>query len=126
MRRLSSWRLARRAGRNGDSRARLSDPPRGAPGMPLCVACGGCCSQPSGRSAEVLGEHLGGCPPRECLARPTVQRRRDGCELLGTVAGEGGGSWGILAQQPLGVLVRAALPRASWITEIDLQTAVEP
>src|ERR1019366_1831254 len=32
----------------------------------------------------------------------------------------------ILAQQPVGVLVRAALPRASWITEVDLQTGIEP
>src|SRR6266700_716350 len=103
--RLSSWRLARRAGRNGDSRARPSNPPGGG-GMPLCVAGGGCCSRRSGRSGgEVLGEHLGGCPPRECLSRSTVQRRSDGCELLGAVAGEIGASGEILAQQPVGVLV---------------------
>src|SRR5947209_3258645 len=85
----------------------------------------GCCRR-SGRGAQVLGEHLGGCPPRECLARSTVQRRRDSCELLGAVAGEVGASGEILAQQPVGVLVGGTLPWASWITEVDLQTAVEP
>src|SRR5437764_126910 len=80
----------------------------------------------SGRGAQVLGEHLGGCPPRECLAWSTVQRRGDSCELLGAVAGEVGASGEILAQQPVGVLVGGALPGASWIAEVDLQTAVEP
>ena len=68
----------------------------------------GCCRR-SGPGAQVLAEHLGGCPPRERLARSTVQRRRDSCELLGAVAGEVGASGEILAQQPVGVLVRAAL-----------------
>src|SRR2546421_105075 len=86
----------------------------------------GCCGRRSGRSAEVLGEHLSGCPPSECLAWSTVQRRRDGCEVLGTVAGEVCASGEVLAQQPVGVLVGGALPGASWITEVDLQTAVEP
>src|SRR5213078_4226071 len=53
-------------------------------------------------------------------------RRRDSLEFLGDVPREVGASGEILAQQPVGVLVRPALPRASWITEIDLQTGVEP
>ena len=67
--------------------------------MPLRVAGGGCCSQRSGGSAEVLGEHLGGCPPPERFAWSTVQRRRDGCELLGAVPREVGASGEILAQR---------------------------
>ncbi len=66
--RLSSWRLARRAGRNGDSRrASAGHLPRsqGCHG-PVAVACGGCCGRCSGRGAQVLGEHLGGYLPREC------------------------------------------------------------
>jgi|SoiMethySBSTD1v2_1073268.scaffolds.fasta_scaffold62075_3 hypothetical protein len=30
--------------------------------------------------------------------------------------------WEVLAQQPVGVLVRAALPRAGGVTEVDLRT----
>src|SRR3954447_7396936 len=80
----------------------------------------------SGRGAQVLAEYLGGCLPTEGLSRSPVQRRRDSCQLLGAVAGEVGASGEVLAQQPVGVLVRAALPRAAWITEVDLQTAVGP
>ena len=86
---------------------------------------GGCCSRQSGRT-EVFGEHLGGCPPPEGLAGSTVQRRRDACWLLGTVTGEVGAFGEVLAQQPVGVLVGAALSRASRITEIDLKAAVDP
>src|SRR6476660_7718711 len=121
--RLSSWRLARRAGRNGDSRARLSDTP--GPRGPVVVTRV-CCGRRLGRGGQALGERLSGCSPPECLARPTVQRRRDSVEFLGAVASEAGASGEVLAQQPVGVLVGPALPRASWITEIDLQTGIEP
>src|SRR5690242_16617953 len=116
VRRLSSWRLARRAGRNGDSRVRDR---RGTPGgMPWAGQLdGGCCRAGSGGGAQARSEHLSGRLPAEGLAWSTVQRCRDGCELLGAVAGEVGASGEILAQQPVGVLVGAALPRAAWITE---------
>ena len=39
----------------------------------------------SGRGGHVLGQRLGGCPPRECLSWSTVERRRDCRELLGAV-----------------------------------------
>src|SRR5205085_5226980 len=117
--RLSSRRLARRAGRSGDSRARSSGQPLRERGMPQTGRCEARLRLPvdSGSGGEVLGEHLGGCPPRECLARSTVERRRDSCELVGAVAGEVGASGEILAQQPVGVLVGAAVPRDSWIAE---------
>src|SRR6187200_421421 len=114
-----------RAGTAIAARDRQTPP---GPGMPLSGRrCGARRrARRSGGGAQVLSEHLSGCLPREGLARPTVQRRRDGRELLGTVAGEVGASGEILAQQPVGVLVGGALPGAAWITEIDLQTAVEP
>jgi hypothetical protein len=88
----------------------------------MCVGCWGW----SGGGAEVLGERLGGCPPRECLAWSTVERRRDRREVLGAVAGEVGASGEILVQQPVGVLVGGALPGAAWIAEVDLKAGVEP
>src|SRR5204862_709768 len=119
----SSWRLARRAGRNGDSRARPSGHPRGTRDAAVRqVTRVGCCSCGSRRGGQVLGQRLGGCLPSECLSRATVERRGDSRELVGAVAGEVGASWEVLAQQPVGVLVRAALPRTSWIAEVDLKT----
>ncbi len=122
--RLSSWRLARSAGRNGDSRARpTGHPPRTRDGRSHSrwMQQAG-----SGSGAQVLGQHLSGCLPPECLSRSTVQRRRDSSELLGAMTGEVGASREVLARQPIGVLVRGALPRAARIAEVDLQTAVEP
>ena len=93
--RLSSRRLARRAGRSGDSRVRVH------PGPPPWLSR-------SGRGGEVVGEYLGGRSPAECLARPRVQCRGDGSEVVGAVAGEICAAREVLAQQPVGVLVAAA------------------
>jgi len=58
---------------------------------------------------EVLIENLGGGPPAERLARPAVQRARDGGEVFRAVACEVCALGEVLAQQPVGVLVRPAL-----------------
>jgi hypothetical protein len=50
----------------------------------------------------------------------------DGCEVVGAVPGEVGSFREVLAQQPVGVLVGAALPRALRVAEVDLKAAVDP
>ena len=81
MARLSSRRLARRAGRSGDSRVPAV---RGGPGS-------------GGRRRQVLVEYFGGCFPAECLARPGVEGCGDGGEVVGAVAGEVRASGEVLA-----------------------------
>src|SRR5687768_6243895 len=97
--RLSSRRLARRAGRSGDSRVRASRSTGGrTPG--------------SGRHRQVLVERFGGGSPAERLPRTGVQRGGNGGEVICAVPGQVGSSREVLAQQPVGVLVGGALPRA--------------
>ena len=48
-----------------------------------------------------------------------VERVRDGLEVLGGPAGQVGALGEVLAQQAVGVLVRAALPRAVRVGEVD-------
>ena len=53
-------------------------------------------------------------------ARPRVERGRHGRNLVDAMHAEISAFWKILAQQSVGVLVGAALPRAVRIAEIDL------
>ena len=80
----------------------------------------------SGRRAEVLVQRLGGRSPIERLAGSAVQRGGDRGEVIGAVAGQVGALGEVLAQQPVGVLVGAALPRAVWIAEVDRQAGLDP
>jgi len=48
-----------------------------------------------------------------------------GREILGAVPGEVGALGEVLAQQPVGVLVAAALPWAARVAEVDLQAGVD-
>src|SRR6266540_53575 len=57
---------------------------------------------------------------------PAVERRGDRGEVVGAVSRQVGPSREVLAEQPVGVLVGAALPRALRIAEVDLQPAVDP
>src|SRR4051794_10519437 len=65
----------------------------------------------------MLVEGFDGSPPAENLAGSTVQGVSDGLELLGVPAGQVGALREVLAQQAVGVLVRAALPGAVRISE---------
>ena len=69
---------------------------------------------------------LGRCSPAERLARPAVEGNRHGCKVVGAVHAEVGALREVLAQQPVGVLIRAALPWAVRIAEVDLKTGVDP
>src|SRR5271170_8213793 len=65
-------------------------------------------------------KHLGGRSPVESLARPRVEggcHRRD---LVGAMHAQVCTFREVLAQQPVGVLVRGALPRALRIAEVNL------
>ena len=64
-------------------------------------------------------ESFGGCAPAEGLAWPTVECGGDSSELVGVPAGEVGALREVLAQQPVRVLVRFALPRAVGVSEED-------
>ena len=73
----------------------------------------------------MLVERLGGRAPVERLAWSAVERRSDRLEVLGGVSGEARAFGEVLAEQAVGVLVRASLSWASRITEIHLQPAVD-
>src|SRR5215204_6248128 len=76
--------------------------------------------------SEELVQSLGRCFPAERLSRPAVEGDRHGREVVGAVRAEVSALWEVLAQQPVGVLVRAALPGAMRIAEVDLKTGVDP
>jgi hypothetical protein len=70
--------------------------------------------------AEVVWhEEFGGALPAEAFARPRVELPSDGIEWSRREAGQVGAFREIRAQQAVGVLVDAALPRAVRIGEID-------
>src|SRR3954466_10600800 len=76
--------------------------------------------------SEELVQSLGRCPPAQGLSRPAVEGRSHGCQVLGAVHAEVGALWKVLAQQPVGVLVRAALPRTVGIAEVDRHASLDP
>ena len=67
----------------------------------------------------VWHEEFGGALPAESFSRPSVELPSDGIELSLREVGQVGAFREILAQQAMGVLVDAALPRAVRIGEID-------
>src|SRR3954462_12466918 len=76
--------------------------------------------------SEELVQSLGRCSPAKGLSRPAVEGDRHGCKVLGAVHAEVGALWKVLAQQPIGVLVRATLPRAVGIAEVDRHASLDP
>ena len=104
--RLSLRRRERSECRSGDSRVR--------------AVVGSC------RAGEVVGEGLSRGAPAKRLSWSAVECVGDRGELLGRVPGEVGASGEVLAKEPVGVLVGAALPRALRIAEVDLQARVDP
>src|SRR4051812_16124421 len=76
--------------------------------------------------SEELVQSLGRCSPAQGLSRPAVEGDRHGCKVLGAVHAEVGALWKVLAQQPVGVLVRATLPWAMGIAEVDRHASLDP
>src|SRR3954452_8224362 len=73
-----------------------------------------------------LVQSLSRCPPAQGLSRPAVEGDRHSGEVLGAVHAEVGALWKVLPQQPVGVLVRAALPGAVGIAEVDRHASLDP
>src|SRR3954452_22842842 len=67
---------------------------------------------------EVLVERFGRCLVAERLAGAAVERGGDGVEIARGVLAEVGALGEVLAQQAIGVLVGAALPRAVRVAEV--------
>src|SRR3990172_3256147 len=68
---------------------------------------------------------LRGSLPSERLARSAVERSGDGLEVANAVSAEVGALREVLAQQAVRVLVRAALPRAVRVAEVDRYTGID-
>src|SRR4051794_15517309 len=76
--------------------------------------------------SEELVQSLGRCSPAQGLSRSAVEGCSHRGKVVRAVHAEVGALWKVLAQQPVGVLVRAALPGAVGIAEVDLKTGVDP
>src|SRR3954454_12267618 len=76
--------------------------------------------------SEELVQSLGRCSPAQGLSGPAVEGHRHSGEVLGAVHAEVGALWKVLPQQPVGVLVRAALPRTVGIAEVDRHASLDP
>src|SRR3954468_23320748 len=76
--------------------------------------------------SKQLVKRLGRCSPIKRLSGPGIEGNRYGREVVGAVHAEVGALREVLAQQPVGVLVRPALPGAVGIAEVDLETSVDP
>ncbi|CAA0096447.1 Uncharacterised protein [Starkeya nomas] len=74
---------------------------------------------------EELIEHFARCFPPERFAGPGVHRVSDGSQLPGRVPAEISPFREVLPQKAVGVFVRAALPRALRIAEVDFQSALD-
>ena len=132
-RRVVGWALGRRV--DADlALAALEGAIAGREPPPGCVhhsdrgSQGGLKRSSQHRSAPTVAlvKGLGWRSPAERLARPAVECRRHGRKVAGTVRAQVGALREVLPQQPVGVLVRAALPRAMRVAEVDLHAGVDP
>jgi len=73
----------------------------------------------------VIVQGLGGGSPAEGLAGAGVEGGGDGVEVAGAVSAQVGALGEVLAQQAVGVLVGATLPRAVRVGEVDLDAGVD-
>jgi len=76
--------------------------------------------------SKELVQSLGRCSPAQGFEWPAIEGRSHGCKVLGAVHAEVGALRKVLPQQPVGVLVRAALPGAVGIAEVDRHARRDP
>src|SRR3954467_11568427 len=76
--------------------------------------------------SEELVQSLGRCSPAQGLSRPAVEGCSHRGQVVRAVHAEVGALWKVLPQQPVGVLVRAALPRTVGIAEVDRHARLDP
>ena len=77
------------------------------------------------RSWQPLVERFSRRFPAQRLSRSGIEGRRNGGDLIGAVDAEVGAFREVLTQQPIGVLVSAALPWALRVAEVDLDTRID-
>src|SRR3954454_18950153 len=76
--------------------------------------------------SKELVQSLGGCPPAQGFSRPAVEGDRHGRKVFGAVHAEVSALREVLAQQPIGVLVRATLPGAVRVAEVARHASLDP
>src|SRR6476659_9042222 len=77
------------------------------------------------RSWQPLVERFSRRFPAQRLSRSGIEGRRNGGDLIGAVDAEVGAFREVLTQQPIGVLVSAALPWALRVAEVDLHARID-
>ncbi len=70
---------------------------------------------------KVLEQDFDGRAPAQGLARPVVELPGEVIELALGVPAQVGALGQVLSNQTVGVLADAPLPRAVWVSEVDLQ-----
>ena len=73
----------------------------------------------------MIVKSLGGCLPTESLPGATVESGGNRIKVITRVPGQVGAFRKVLPQQTVGVLVRAALPGAVRVAEVDRQPGVD-
>ena len=73
----------------------------------------------------MISKYLRRCFPAECFSRPTVECSSHRVEFVPRVSGQIGALGEVLAQETIGVLVGASLPRAVWVAEVDRQSCLD-
>jgi len=76
--------------------------------------------------SEEFVQSLGGRFPAKGLSRSRIEGERDGRKDIGIMHAEIGSLGKVLAQQAVGILVRAALPGAVRVAEVDMDPGVDP
>src|SRR5215207_10475413 len=90
------------------------------------VGSSGCRNTAYVSCSEELVQSLGRGSPAQGLSRPAVEGDRHGREVLGAVHAAVSALWKVLPQQPVGVLVRATLPGAVRVAEVDRHASDDP
>src|SRR5438270_2202736 len=76
-------------------------------------------------SCQQLVKRLRGGFPSQCLSRSGIESCCHCRYLISVVDAQICAFREVLSEQPVGVLVRAALPGASWIAEVDLESRID-
>src|SRR3954447_15173309 len=84
------------------------------------------CLPPCMYGSEEFVQSLGARFPVKGLSGSRIQGGRDGRKDIGIMHAEIGSLGKVLAQQAVGILVRAALPGAVRVAEVDLDPGVDP
>jgi len=79
----------------------------------------------SGSHCNKLSELLRWFHPAESLSRSIIELEADTVEIGLGVHSKIAGSGEVLAQQPVGVLTRAALPGRMWVAKVNMHSGID-